>query len=485
MLNLNRISKSPESGGNSRVTLLLIACVAVFGLLRLLAACNDFYIDEIWSFYFASRMKSPFDAFSIKHDNNHILNTVYLYLVGDGPGFISGRPEFIWHRLLSVVSGTVSLWLLGRMALQRSRLEAFTVVLLAGLSYPLIIYSSEARGYAPAILFALVSFMLMRAHMDRPRSYLLPLFWATVAAAFLFHSSFIYVYLALGAWSMAQEIRSKGPAGAVKGLAKLHAAPLAFVAALYLFFLKDMVIGGGRLGGLWEEILVTAGMVTGLPVEGIYGLLAIFAVLLLSCIGLIGLAGYGSGEWVFYLFAVFIAPALTIAVMKPELIYFRYFLVSFPFLYLIIAHAMTRVYRRPVWGRPVYIVLLLVFIALNINSLWKFHSDGRGQYYDAVEYMTGSSQGDEILVGSDHDFRNKIVLGFYSTFFRGKRISYIDREQRAAAAPEWMLLHSLDVDYRPQRYIFDSGYRYSLEKSYPYAGVSGWSWFVYRRDDGG
>jgi len=41
--------------------------------------------------------------------------------------------------------------------------------------------------------------------------------------------------------------------------------------------------------------------------------------------------------------------------------------------------------------------------------------------------------------------------------------------------------HSLDLDYKPKERIYDSGFAYDLKKSYGYAGVSGWSWFIYRK----
>ena len=140
----------------------LVACLAVFGLLRLAASMGDFYLDEIWSFYFSRQISSPLDVFKLNHDNNHILNTLYLYMVGGEPFFFAGKPTFIPHRLFSVLSGVVSLFLVWKIASRQGRVEAFTALVLCGLSYPLVIYSSEARGYSPEIMFALASFSVRR-----------------------------------------------------------------------------------------------------------------------------------------------------------------------------------------------------------------------------------------------------------------------------------------------------------------------------------
>ena len=50
--------------------------------LRLLAARGDLWLDELWSLSFARQMTSPLDVWTaIHHDNNHPLNTLYLFVV--------------------------------------------------------------------------------------------------------------------------------------------------------------------------------------------------------------------------------------------------------------------------------------------------------------------------------------------------------------------------------------------------------------------
>ena len=211
----------------------LIACLAVFGLLRLAASTGDFYIDEIWSFYFSRQIDSPLGAFGLNHDNNHILNTLYLYIVGGEPFFLGGRPTFIPHRLFSVISGVVSLFLVWKIASRRGRVEAFTALILAGLSYPLVIYSSEARGYAPEIMFALASFLFVQARLSGSRT-AAPFFWACAPLAFLSHSSFIYIYAALFVWSALEEVKNNGVLTGAKRLAFLHLVPVVFSALYYM-----------------------------------------------------------------------------------------------------------------------------------------------------------------------------------------------------------------------------------------------------------
>ena len=84
-----------------------------------------------------------------RHDNNHVLNSLYLHLVGDG------APLYL-YRLFAVVCGIASLWVIAHIARRWGHAEALYSVILVATSFPLLVYFSEARGYAPAMLFGLV-----------------------------------------------------------------------------------------------------------------------------------------------------------------------------------------------------------------------------------------------------------------------------------------------------------------------------------------
>ena len=56
--------------------------VVAAGLVRLAAASNEFWLDEVWSLFIALDAKSAWRLFTVRHDNNHILNTLYLRAIG-------------------------------------------------------------------------------------------------------------------------------------------------------------------------------------------------------------------------------------------------------------------------------------------------------------------------------------------------------------------------------------------------------------------
>lgn len=472
---------SRSSAWNVKTALFLVFLLAVFGLLRFLASLDDFYIDEIWSFYFAKQLKSPLDVFKLNHDNNHILNTLYLYFTGDGPRYLFGRPTFFVFRLLSLIAGIVSLVLVWLIASKRSRVEALIAVFLLGLSYPIVIYASEARGYSVAIMFALLAFMSTQAYIEKRKLVFIPLFWASSILSFLSHSSFIYIYGSIFVWTALIMLKKEGLAG-LKNIFGYHFAPAVFTLIYYLFFLKGMVYGGGEVVTPWKEVLHTAAMFTGMPGDGFFGFAALAVLLTLSVIGLVSFWRINEGESIFYVFGVFIIPAMIVILMKPEFLYFRYFLICFPFLYLLSAHTLSLLFNRPGWGKIVLIVVLLLFSVLNSKGIWDLITLGRGHYSEAIEDMISESPDKEVLVGSDHDFRNGMIIGFYSEYFKDKRIIYLDNERRKEVTPDFLLAHNVNRNYVPPAYIFENGFRYKMAKSYEFAGVSGWRWFVYKRD---
>jgi len=89
-----------------------VVCILA-ALLILAAARGDLYNDELWSLRFAQLADSPADFVRrFQHDNNHVLNTFYLFLV-------RGQRHLYVFRLLSVVTGSASVALAGHLAARK------------------------------------------------------------------------------------------------------------------------------------------------------------------------------------------------------------------------------------------------------------------------------------------------------------------------------------------------------------------------------
>ena len=109
-----------------------IACGVILvasGLVRFSAALGDFWLDEIWSWNWSwsiagTVLTSDWDILTkIHHDNNHYLNTWFIYLLG---------PDRHWivYRLPSVIAGIGTVAVAGLIGNRHGKLEAVTAMLL-------------------------------------------------------------------------------------------------------------------------------------------------------------------------------------------------------------------------------------------------------------------------------------------------------------------------------------------------------------------
>lgn len=146
---------SPRGAFDRRFPVLLGAIVA-FGLaLRVASAQGSLWLDEAWSATLAHDTGTPLGVFlKINHDNNHHLNSLWLQLVG-----LAAPP--VLARALSIASGTVTIWVAGRIGSRRGTIVGLTTAWLFAVSPILVTMGSEARGYAPMLLALLTALLLV------------------------------------------------------------------------------------------------------------------------------------------------------------------------------------------------------------------------------------------------------------------------------------------------------------------------------------
>ena len=182
--------------------------------------------------------------------------------------------------------------------------------------------------------------------------------------------------------------------------------------------------------------------------------------------------------WLLFAVTVFVAPAVTLVVVDSGIVYERYLLVAAAFMILSLAWPVARAART---SMAVAAALVVLFLLGNVVRTWQFIERGRGSFITATRYMTEHSTRNPITVGSDHDFRNGRVLGFYLPFVPGTdALSYYPQEGWPAGGPEWLLVHRLEAEFAPRAELtVRGGYKYTLAQSYPYAGLSGWHLALY------
>ena len=131
--------------------------------LRLFAARGGLWTDEAWSMVYAMRAHDPAGVFlRINHDNNHHLNSLWLQAIGPAASPLLAR-------LPSVVGGTLSIVVAAILGARRSRAAGLVAAALFAVTPILVVFSSEARGYATMLLAALLMLLVVSdAAVGRP-----------------------------------------------------------------------------------------------------------------------------------------------------------------------------------------------------------------------------------------------------------------------------------------------------------------------------
>jgi hypothetical protein len=463
-----------------RIRLAIWFALLLSSILIIASARGDLWLDEIWSLSFATDSRTVADIFvRFRHDNNHPLNTLFLYFAGE-------QKIFLIYRLFSVLSGIGSLFLIGYIAKKEwGYREALCSVVMAGTSFPLLLYFSEARGYAPAIFFTLACYVLLRHNSRHYTTARLVLFWIFSILGILSHSTFIIAAMGFCIGNLVYEIH--GTESVRQKFLRLiahHLPPLIFFAWWYMFFLKNMIIGRGPIYEKGDVIAQASAMAIGLPaLTGIEDA-AIFCVLILIIAGVICLYRDCDTQWLFFLCILSFSPVILLILSRPTYLYFRYFIVCFPFFYLLSSYLICKCYRSwPKHWRLFAIAAIALLIAGHIPRDYELLKFGRGQYSAALEYIAKNSPG-IVRIGSDHDVRNAAVFGFYAPrVAEGTRLRYVEKFKWNEDLPDWIITHNQDMSYRPpEKLTVNVNWKYRFIKEYRSAEVSGWNWFLFRRE---
>ena len=147
--------------GGKRLAIGLIALATFVGLgLRIAAAQGDLWLDELWSLDLVSHISSPGEVFwGISHDNNHFLNSLWMYAAGPD------RPPIV-YRLPSIVCSTLAIVVAASIGWRVNTAAAVAGAWITGCSYPFVLYGSEARGYGALLLAVLAAVALWRPLLD-------------------------------------------------------------------------------------------------------------------------------------------------------------------------------------------------------------------------------------------------------------------------------------------------------------------------------
>jgi len=418
----------------ARHHLLLIAILLVGAGLRAIAMQDEFWLDEAWS-AIDVRGQTISQIYTTYVDNNHLLNSFWMRAVNN-------PSNWIVYRIPSVLAGIGSIALAYTIGRRRNVACAILSALVIAISFPLLVYSTEARGYSLAIFFALACYALL-LHNRWPI-----LYWLCAILGLLSHLTFA-VFLISGVGF--QPTRKK--------ILNFHMIPLVTLLIIYLTFARHLKIAGGPPMQLFQVIWETARLFAG-------SALLAFLLILISLIDLA--RRRDSRLW------MLVAPLLMLlASSRPEIVYPRYFLIPATFLLLLATEEIALVRRCAI---PT--ALFIAFAVCNLYRDVQFIRYGRGGYLTAFNYIARNTPANPPTVGAlwlgeagDHDTRVRRLLEFYQPYIPKKIVLL-----KPPMQPEWLLVTS-PTPQMPM-ILLD---HYQFEEVFPHYGPSGWTWYLYHR----
>lgn len=442
---------------------------------------NDVWLDEIWSIELVRELHSALGVFTqTHHDNNHYLNSLFIYFFGQ-------RGNWPGYRIPAECFGigtVVLAWFIGA---RRDRWTAFFSMLLVSFSYVLILYSSEARGYAALVFFCFASFLLLERFVEKPGWPLALLFSLNAIFGLTSHLTYFIFLCASFLWFLVHVLKGKWVASKIAAwILACYAVPILYLAALYVIDIRDLQIGGGtpnRVLDGYREMLAWA---CGGPNASAWQWLTATISVIGLVAGILLLIRERSDEWIFFISVIVLMPLAMPFFEHGTLHYVRYFIVAFGFLLLLFGRALGWIFETGRIGKVAALIICSAFIAINAWSIAVLFKFGRGHTAAAIRFVVQESRSpDQISFGGDQDFRTQFILDFYwREMMPDKPVSYYDHDHWPADGPEWVIFHeeSFRQPVPPGKSFFDKfGNWYQLARSFPTAPLSGVHWFLYRK----
>jgi len=376
-------------------------------------------------------------------------------------------------------------------AARRAGLTAALVAMsLFAISYPMVNYGSEARGYAglifatlcavlltesaaagskrdrlrlgfanligalfqPIMLGGIVGLMTWTAWLCRPGGRITP--GAIVTAGFAAAQAFLWT------------VRLLIPFVAIVAVSVMHAEGYR-IAGTVPFTVQGFVTGYGGLLNLLLGMPDAVPAWVGLAIAA--AAMAIVAVLA---------RGDRDRSLSLYFFLIVGLPLAMFVARLPNNHFPRYYLASGVVFLLLLADLFGRAWKHGAAARVLAVLLLAAFAAGNAVNIARLIENGRDQSA-AMMHLIGD--GGPVLVSSDQNVRNRPVVEYFAQRLH-LPVTYIPLDQICAHRVTWML-SSWPADQEPD--AIDTSTQgcmivYRKQAVFPQWGLSGLPWTVYR-----
>jgi hypothetical protein len=183
----------------------------------------------------------------------------------------------------------------------------------------------------------------------------------------------------------------------------------------------------------------------------------------------------------FFIGAIFVFPALSLISEDTTFLYFRYFLVSLPFIYLLTAPAAERLSQSSRLIRISAVILCAASIIGQIPRIWTLSTIGRGAYCDSLQQIAFDPDPQK-SIASNNEMELAIVLSHFRRRFDFlEPLHCIPASNLETDIPHWIVYSSQeDPLATPQIRLELNGNFYNLVSSHRSAPVSGTHWTLYK-----
>lgn len=476
------------------VILLALPFMLVGATLFLNGARGDLWLDEIWSLNLIEPVQSFGDIiWSINHDNNHVLNSMYLYLVGADSSPIALRG-------LSIVFGVISIAVAGLVLVGSSGIGAMIGMTFFAVSYPVVHYASEARGYSGVILFSLLSLLFLQREFEQPSALRRQAFSVCLALGVLCHLSMLFAATAFGLWTLWVLWRTE--VGWRTWLFRSFVTLLPAVcwtsaAALSVGYnaLRYGIVEGVRsdplkftIGGInpfsYDGFVDAYGtlirLLAGVPADVPPWLCLIAAATLMAVVAFLW-RERPDPKFSLYVISTIVLPVVVLAANPVNSNLPRYFLFSGVMFLLFMADLAGFAWQKKGAVRTVAAVAVFATVTGNAISLSHFFTDRRGHYSQVVAEMGKTGR---VLYSSDQDFRTPTVVDYFAKRL-GIQAMYLQWSNRCTVRPDWIIVENPNnplLAYR-QATLRPAQCAITFERvgSFPFWGLSGRAWVLFRR----
>lgn len=470
-----------SAGGRSFVYWFLLAFLMVAALaLRVWGTHNELWLDELISLRLAKSIKTPWQVFTAIHrDNNHYLNTLCLF-------FLRGHESVPTLRYFSVLCGVVLVgagyWLLAN----RSRVEAVILASLLAFSYPLIHISSEARGYAGAMLGTVLACAALERWLAGKRpSFCLGLLYGLASAfAILSQLTSCLVWLPLSAASLLMVGNRPNRTRWIWLWAALNLLPGLALAALYFLDLRFVTPMGATPMTVGHGLSRLLALGIGWPAKDAITVWIPMAPLIVLIARQLRIENESGATLPMLIAPIYLIPLVGVVFVRPLFFSARYFLVILPFIYVYLAILLARLTGSRM-GRIALFAILALFLAGQGSLYRTFLQLGRGQIRAALEYMSDQTTAPEISVTSNQDFRSAVELSYFSPRVLKDRqlLLYVTAgRDRSLLKPEWYIMHEEGSDAPGPAVLTEAGRPIWRRAGYFGASeLTGQAWTLYHR----